>query len=97
MTMRFKREPDGFVPRAVVAHFMGFATVREFEAKLPELLLQGFPSPNRATGTFYMEAIRTWARSCHPQQFPSDRLIASPTARDAKDVVRQRLTRVSGG
>lgn len=96
MTMRFKREP-GFVPPSAAAHFMGFTTLKEFEAKLPELLLQGFPPPNRATGTFFMEAIKIWARSCHPQQFPSDRLIASPTARDAKDVVPVKLARMRGG
>lgn len=94
--MRFKRE-TGYVPAAGAAHFMGFGTMQAFEAKLPELLLQGFPPPDPVTGHFFVDAMKAWARSRHPQLFPSDRLLVGPTARDARDVVPGRLARIRGG
>jgi hypothetical protein len=96
MTIRHRRE-TGDVPPVVAAHHMGCASVKEFEAKLPELLERGFPPADATTGNFDLDAIRQWRRLRHPQLFTLDRLPAGPKARDAKDVVRQRLTGIGGG
>jgi hypothetical protein len=96
MTLRHRRE-TGDVPPVVAAHHMGCASVKEFEANLPALLERGFPSADPTTGNFDLDAIKQWRRLRHPQLFGADRLPAGPKARDAKDVVRQRLTGTGGG
>ena len=96
MSFRFKRE-TGDVPPSVAAHYMGFDTVAPFEAALPALIDRGFPAPDPTTGKFDLDAIRVWRRSRNPHLFPADHLPASPAARDAKDVVRLRLTGSRGG
>lgn len=90
MTLRHRRE-TGDVPPIVAAHHMGCASLAEFEARLPALLGRGFPAPDPTTGNFDLDAIKAWRRTRHPQLFPSDRLLLGPTARDAGDVLRERL------
>lgn len=94
MTMRFKLPPGGDVPPAVAARRLGL-TLAQFEAALPELQRRHppFPVADQTTGNFDIDAIDEWRRSRHPQLF----LTAPQTARDAREVVAQRLRGRSGG
>jgi hypothetical protein len=90
MTLRHRHEP-GDVPPAVAAHHMGFPSLEAFQAALPALLARKFPPPDETSGNFDLDAIKAWRRARHPHLFPADRLIATPAARDANDVVATRL------
>lgn len=94
MTMRFKLPPGGDVPPVVAARRLGLS-LEAFEAALPELQKRSppFPSADTTTGNFDLDAIDEWRRNRHPQLF----LTAPQAARDARDVVRQRLGGKSGG
>lgn len=96
MSMRFHLPPGGDVPPVAAARRLAM-TLEAFEAALPALRARGFPSPDPDTGNFDLDAIDVWRRARHPQLFPSDRLLLGPTARDARDVVRDRLRKVTGG
>lgn len=93
--MRFKIPFAGDAPADVAARGMGM-TRQAFDQALPLLIGRGFPAPDPTTGRFDLDAIDKWRRARHPQLFPEDRLIASPTARDANDVVATRLARARG-
>ena len=94
MTMRFKLPPGGDVPPSTAARRLGL-TLQQFKAALPELQQRSppFPSADPTTGNYDLDAIDEWRRNRHPQLF----LTAPQAARDARDVVRQRLGGKSGG
>lgn len=72
----------------VAARHMGL-TLSAFEAALEQLVARNFPRADPSTGNYDLDAIDAWRRSRYPQLYG----IAAPTgARDAKDVVRARLT-----
>src|SRR5258708_40278618 len=100
MTLRFKLPPRD-VPPVTAARHMGM-TLEAFHAALPMLLGRGFPPPDETTGNFDVVAIDTWCNTRNPQLFPpevfsKDRLTPLATARDAKDVVSERVARLRGG
>ena|SRR6266700_6694813 len=92
MTMRFKLPPGGDCPPIAAARRI-WLTLAEFNGQLPQLLQRGFPRPDPTTGNYDLDAIDAWRRARYPQLF-SDRLTLAPTARDAKDVVADRLARI---
>ena len=63
---------------------------------LPKPLSCGFPQAHPTTGLFDLEAIDAWCRRRNPHLFQPS-LTAQPQARDARDVVRERLERFRGG
>jgi hypothetical protein len=95
MSLRFRLPPGGDVPPITAARRIGLS-LEAFREALPTLLCRGFPAPDQTTGNFDLDAIDAWRRSRYPQLYP-DRLTTPPAARDAKDVVRERLARLSGG
>lgn len=96
MTMRYKLAPGtGDCPPAAAARVL-WLSLEDFTAKLPELQLRGFPAPDPTTGNFDMDAITAWRRSRYPHLF-ADRLTPATAARDAKDVVAERVARIRSG
>jgi hypothetical protein len=97
MTLRFKLPPGGDVPPVVAARRLGLS-LEAFTDSLPLLVGRGFPPADPTTGNFDLDAIDVWRRTRNPHLFPSQPLLTQPaTARDAKDVVRDRVARLSGG
>lgn len=94
MTMRFKLPPGGDVPPIVAARRLGLS-LAQFEAALPELQKRNppFPAADQTTGNYDLDAIDEWRRNRYPHLF----LTAPQTARDAREVVAQRLRGRSGG
>jgi hypothetical protein len=95
MSLRFKLPPGGDVPPATAARRIGLS-LGAFREALPKLLDRGFPAADQTTGNFDLDAIDAWRRTRYPHLY-SDRLTAPTVARDARDVVRERLARLSGG
>lgn len=95
--MRFRVEPLD-VPPSVAARRLGL-TPAEFEYRLPRLLSRGFPPADPDTGTYDLEAIDRWRHRRHPHLFPDQAatLTAPPVARDASQVVRQRIAGLRNG
>jgi hypothetical protein len=89
VSMRFKLPPGGDCPPIAAARRI-WLTLEEFEAKLPDLRLRGFPSPDPTTGNYDLDAIDAWRKSRYPHLF-RDQLTPQSTARNAADVVRARL------
>ncbi len=89
MSMRFKLPPGGDCPPIAAARRI-WLSLAEFEARLPELRQRGFPAADPTTGNYDLDAIDAWRKARYPHLF-GDRLTTAPTARDAKDVVRQRM------
>jgi hypothetical protein len=87
--MRFHIEPRD-VPLEVAARRLG-KTRAEFETALPDLLARGFPQADPTTGNFDLAAIDRWCDGRYPHLFGSG---AAMQARDARDVVRDRLARL---
>jgi hypothetical protein len=87
--MRFRIEPRD-VPLEVAARRLG-KTRAEFEAALPDLLARGFPQADPTTGNFDLAAIDQWCDARYPHLFGSG---VAMQARDARDVVRDRLARL---
>lgn len=94
MTMRFKITP-GDVPPVVAARRLAL-TLEAFNLALPELLQRGFPPPDATTGNYDLDAIDAWRRARNPQLFGQPSLTSRPVARNASDVVSERL-RIRGG
>jgi len=90
--LRFRIEPRD-VPVEVAARRLG-KTPSEFEAVLPDLLARGFPQPDPTTGNFDLAAIDRWCDARHPHLFGG---AAAMQARDAKDVVQDRLAKLKAG
>lgn len=96
MSMRYKLAPgSGDCPPIAAARVL-WLTLEEFQAKLPELMIRGFPQPDPTTGNFDMDAINAWRKSRYPHLFAQN-LTPAPVARHAQDVVAQRLARIRGG
>jgi hypothetical protein len=96
MTMRYKLAPGtGDCPPIAAARAL-WLTLEAFQEKLPDLVKRGFPPPDQTTGNFDMDAINAWRRSRYPHLF-RENLTPVTTARNASDVVRERLTGVRGG
>src|SRR5262249_6081973 len=90
--MKFRFEP-GAVPPEMAARRLG-KTRADLEAVLPELLARGFPQADPTTGNFDLAAIDRWCDARHPHLFGG---AAAMQARDAKDVVGDRLVRLKAG
>lgn len=99
MPMRFHLPPGGDVPPIVAARRLGLS-LEAFQAALHKpvdgLLARCFPGPDPTTGNYDLDAIEAWRKSRYPQQFPQTLTLVS-RARDAKDVVHERLARARGG
>ncbi len=93
MALRFTL-PPGDVPPVTAARHLGL-TLEAFLEKLPNLLARGFPSPDPDTGNFDIDAVDKWRRTRHPHLF-EDRSTQLPAARNAKDVVGDRIARLRG-
>ena len=87
--MRFRIEPRD-VPPEVAARRLG-KTFAEFNSALPDLVARGFPQPDPTTGNFDLAAIDRWCDARHPHLFCGG---AAMQARDAKDVVQDRLAKM---
>lgn len=94
MTMRFKLPPGGDVPPSTAARRLGLS-LEQFKASLPELQRRNppFPAADPTTGNYDLDAIDEWRRNRYPHLF----LTAPQAARDARQVVAQRLREKSGG
>jgi hypothetical protein len=90
--MRFRIEPRD-VPPEVAARRLG-KTLAEFNAAMPDLVARGFPQADPTTGNFDLAAIDRWCDARHPHLFGG---AAAMQARDAKDVVQDRLTKLKAG
>jgi hypothetical protein len=88
-SMRFHVEPRD-VPLEAAARRLG-KTRLELEEALPDLLARGFPQPDPTTGNFDLAAIDRWCDARHPHLFGG---VAVMQARDAQDVVQDRLARL---
>jgi hypothetical protein len=60
---------------------------------LPDLLARGFPQADPTTGNFDLAAIDRWCDARHPHLFGGRAM----QARDAGDVVSDRLTKLRAG
>jgi hypothetical protein len=90
--MRFRIEPRD-VPPEVAARRLG-KTFAEFNAALPDLVARGFPQADPTTGNFDLAAIDRWCDARHPHLFER---AAEMQARDAKDVVQDRIAKLKAG
>lgn len=95
MAMRFKLPPGGDVPPVVAARRIGLS-LQAFGEALPGLVARGFPAADCTTGNFDLDAIDAWRRARYPQLF-REHLTLAPTARNARDVVAERVARIRGG
>lgn len=95
MAMRFKLPPGGDCPPMAAARRI-WLSLEAFDQKLPELMQRGFPPADPVTGNYDLDAIDAWRRSRYPHLF-GERLTLAPTARNAKDVVGDRVARIRGG
>lgn len=89
MTMRYKLPPGGDCPPEAAARRIWLSR-KEFDEQLPELLNRGFPPADQTTGNYDLDAIDTWRKARYPHLF-TDRLTLAPTARNASEVVRDRM------
>jgi hypothetical protein len=89
--MRFRVEPRD-VPAEAAARRLGKSRA-ELEAALPDLLARGFPQPDPTTGNFDLAAIDRWCDARHPHLFGGSTM----QARDARDVVADRLAKLRAG
>jgi hypothetical protein len=101
MTLRFKLPPGGDVPPIVAARRIGLS-LDAFRDVLPRLIARGFPPADPTTGNFDLDAIDEWRRRRFPHLYPlredlRGRLTSPATARDAKDVVHERVARLRSG
>lgn len=96
MTLRFKLPPGGDVPPVVAARRLGLS-LEQFVAALPMLTeKRGFPAADPTTGNFDLDAIDAWRKRRYPHLFATA-LTSAPSARDAKDVVGERVRRMRAG
>lgn len=95
MTLRFKLPPGGDVPPITAARRIGLS-LDAFRDALPQLAARGFPKPDATTGNFDLDAIDEWRRRRHPHLYQGPLTLAAP-ARDAKDVVADRVARLRSG
>jgi hypothetical protein len=93
--MRFKLPPGGDCPPIAAARRI-WLSLEEFNAQLPALLLRGFPPADPTTGNYDLDAIDAWRKTRYPHLYRQPLTLAT-TARDAKDVVAERVARIRGG
>lgn len=99
MTQRFKLPPGGDVPPSVAARRLGLsleAFQEALERPVNGLLARCFPPADPTTGNFDLDAIEKWRKLRYPQLFDRPLTLVSH-ARDAKDVVHDRVARARGG
>jgi hypothetical protein len=97
MSQRYKLPAGGDVPAAAAARRLALS-LEAFTLALPDLINRGFPHADPTTGNYCLEAIDAWRlQGRYPRFFPSDQLMPVTGARDARDVVSNRLTRLRGG
>jgi hypothetical protein len=96
MTLRFKLPPGGDVPPLTAARRLGLS-LDAFREALPSLLARGFPPPDPTTGNFDLDAVEKWRRKRHPDLYEDGLTSPSPAARNAKDVVAERVARLLNG
>jgi len=91
MTQRYKLPPGGDVPPVVAARRLALEFDR-FKLLLTDLIARGFPPPDPVTGNYDLDAIDRWRKTRNKHLFPEVSNHLTPaTARDAKEVVRQRI------
>lgn len=95
MSMRFKLPPGGDCPPIAAARRI-WLSLEEFKEQLPALTQRGFPQADATTGNYDLDAIDAWRKARYPHLF-AERLTPAPTARNANDVVRGRLTGIRVG
>ena len=95
MSMRFKLPPGGDCPPIAAARRI-WLSLEEFNEQLPALTQRGFPPADPTTGNYDLDAIDAWRKARYPHLF-TDRLTLAPTARNARDVVAERVARIRGG
>lgn len=95
MTLRFRIDP-GDVPPLAAARKMGLS-VDVFREQLPDLLARGFPQADPTTGNYDLDAINEWRRARYPHLYRGPSLTTNQSARNAKDVVADRLGKMRGG
>ncbi len=83
--LRFRVDPRD-VPAEKAARLLHLS-LAEFQVKLEELLVRGFPPPDPTTGMYDLEAMHRWCSSRNAHLF----LTAPTQARDARSVVKARL------
>lgn len=91
--MRFRVEPRD-VPAAVAARRLGI-TEAKFNELFHRLRASGFPAPDDITGNYDLDAIDEWRKRRNPHLFNLSP--APPAARNANDVIHERLKRVANG
>jgi hypothetical protein len=91
MILRFRVDPRDVPPQKAARRL--HLTPSEFSAKLPELLIRGFPGPDPTTGMFDLAAIDAWMTARHDSA--ASALTAEGKPRDAREVFGER--RVSLG
>lgn len=96
MTMRYKLPPGGDCPPIAAARRI-WLTLDEFNDRLPELLRRGFPPADPTTGNYDLDAIDAWRQLRYKHLFPAGNLTSALGARDAKDVVRDRMAGFGSG
>lgn len=95
MSMRYKLPPGGDCPPIAAARRI-WLSLKEFEEQLPDLIKRGFPMADPTTGNYDLDAIDAWRKARYPHLF-SDRLTLATGARNAQDVVLDRLARMQSG
>jgi len=95
MTLRFTLPPGGDIPPSAAARRIGLS-LEAFRVILPDLIKRGFPLSDMTTGNYDLDAIDEWRRRRHPHLYQG-RLTPPATARDAKDVVGERVARLRSG
>lgn len=95
--IRFRVDPAD-VPPEKAARRLGL-TLAEFQVRLPRLLSRGFPMADPDTGNFDLEAVDRWRHRRNAHLFPEEApvLTAVPPARDARDIVGERLAAAKRG
>lgn len=94
--LRFRVDP-GDVPAEKAARRLHL-TLAEFEKQKFALFDRGFPQPDPTTGNYDLDAIDRWRRARYPHLFPeAGVLTAPPKARDAQEVIGERLNRLAHG
>jgi hypothetical protein len=92
--IRYRVDP-GDVPPEKAALRLGLR-LDQFNEMLPRLLARGFPSADPDTGFFDLDAIDAWRRSRHHHLF-GGAARGEFGARDASDVVHDRIAALRGG
>src|SRR5450631_2792594 len=91
-SIRFRVDPRD-VPAEKAARRLHL-TPAEFGAKLPALLIRGFPGPDPTTGMFDLAAIDQWMTARHGPS--ASALTGGPMLGNAREVYGERRARLGG-